>query len=232
MKFPVYLSVIIFVSLSFACSSGNIESEEVFIDDGYKISDKTGDKEEIIFDDAAFAGNGSRASQSRSGLQEVTRIVPDGSRVTTMYDAFGNKTETRIFDGNPLLQLVAVKTTVNGDRQVSVFGQNGTVAALPVAMLDKVLTAPANDLASAAGIFEGRREATTTVAQSSKTLQPMPSYKFPIQQPPPLPASPDAMIETAAPETPQTPQTPAESKPAPTPKIEIPTSKTPSDDLN
>lgn len=233
MKFSVCLSIVIFVSLSLACSSRSAESEEVFIDDGYKTGDKIADKEEIVFNDLSFEGKNSTASQSRSGSQGITRIAPDSSQIKTMYDAFGNKTETRIFDGNPLLQVIAVRTSVNGDKQVSVFGQNGTVATLPAGMLDKILTAPASELAAAAGIFEGRRESPTFAqAAPSMPLQPMPSYKFPVQTPvlpQPVPTEP---VDNVVPEPSETPNQPAGAAGGAPPPTENFDSKIPASDLD
>ncbi len=224
MKFPVCLLLIIFVSLSIACSdSRSAESEEVFFDDGYK----TGDREEIVIDDYSFEEKGAAAaSQQRSGSQEITRIAPDGSRITTMYDGFGNKTETRFFDDNPLVQIISVRTSASGEKQVSVFAQNGEVKQLPANMLDKVLTAPANDLAAAAGIFQGRRE-PTIVQTSQPPLQPMPGYRFPVQTPP----AQAVPIEPTEPETPE-PATTETAKPptAPKQKTDKIDSKNPSDE--
>ncbi len=230
MKFPVCLLVIIFVSLSLACSDGgNTESEEVFIDDGYK----TGVKEEIAIDDHSFEQKDVAASQQRGGSQEITRIAADGSRVTTMYDAFGNKTETRFFDGNRLLQLIAIRTSVEGEKQVSVFGQNGAVKELPTNILDKVLTAPANEIAAAAGIYDGRRETPqpSLVQSSQPPLQPMPSYKFPIQQSQieAVPAETNEP-ETDEPATAETAKPEGKTASAPKSKSENPASKTPSDE--
>jgi YD repeat-containing protein len=216
MKFIVCLSSIIFVFFfAAACSkNNNAESEEVFIDDGFK----TVVKDEIVIEDSPFENAaGSATSRSLSGSREITIIAPDGSQLTTMYDAFGNKTEKRVFDGDTLLQLVAVRTSVKGDKQISVYAQNGAVKQLPPDMLEKVLTATADELATAAGIYEGRREETAQpmiVQTNQPRLQPMPSYRFPIQQP---------QVESA----PVQPTEPETNEPAETTKPEGKTSTAP-----
>ena len=117
-----------------------------------------------------------------------------------MYDGFGNKTETRFFDNNLLLQNIIVRTSVKGEKQIFVFGQNGEVKQeLPAEMASKVLTAPANELATAAGIYEGRKQRKMPIEnqQMNKPLTPLPSSAFPIQTPriitvQPVPAEPEA----------------------------------------
>jgi hypothetical protein len=79
-----------------------------------------------------------------------------------------------------------LKTTSDGQRQVFVYGQNGDVKDLPENMLEKTTTASGDELADAAGLFEVRQNRTQPAItlgkpQSSQPLQPVPSYKFPIQ---------------------------------------------------
>lgn len=226
MKFPACLAVIIFVSLFSACSnSGSSKNEVIFIDDGFK----TAGKDEVVIDDASFKSGSSAYSQSRTGSRETTRIASDGSRLATAYDAYGNKTETRVFDDNPLLQMITLHTSASGEKQISVFAQNGDAKQLPANMLDKALTAPANELASAAGIFEGRRKnAQPMIVQTSQPqLQPMPSYKFPVQQTAPVPSE-ASDSEASEPEPSETEKPEGKAASAPKPKDENQASKTPS----
>jgi hypothetical protein len=162
-------------------------TEVVIIDDEIKITAEG----EIIIDDSDFKSEQASLTSPKS-LQEITKIAADGSHINTMFDRYGNKTETRRFDYDSRLKFILLRTSADGQKQVFIYGQNGEVKGLPENMLDKALTAPANDLAAAAGIFEIRRQPTTTVVQSDKPLQPMPSYKFPVQTPAPqtLPPSP------------------------------------------
>lgn len=106
--------------------------------------------------------------------KEISRLVEDGSEIKTSYDAFGNKTEVRIFRGNPRLKQLLIRTSVDGERQVYVYGQNGEVETVPDNMLEKVLSAPANEIADVAGIFKTKQ---------AKTLPtPMPVVQMPVQQ--------------------------------------------------
>jgi hypothetical protein len=88
----------------------------------------------------------------REGARETTSIAADNSKITTVFDRYGNKIETRYFNSHPLLSLVTLRTTSEGYRQVFVYGQNGDVRQLPENMLDKVTTASADEIANSAGI--------------------------------------------------------------------------------
>ncbi|MDQ6788871.1 MAG: hypothetical protein M3033_18870 [Acidobacteriota bacterium] len=197
MKVSVCLLVIISGFFSIACSkSDKTESNaQAEIDKIYK----TKPNGEIIFDDNSSGQNG---AASRASSQQTTQLASDGSQVTTMYDGHGNKTEMRFFDSDPILQSVMVRTSARGERQVSVYGQNGLVRALPDNMLDKAMSASASALASAAGISEGRRETPKpmSVQNNQPPLQPLPSSNFPVQKPQiqttPAQTPPPATIET------------------------------------
>lgn len=218
MKFFAFNLVLFSVCFSVSCSkkqSGGIE-QEIVIDEGYKTAPATG---EIIIEDRSLTETNNQTADARAGRREVTRIIADNSKITTMYDGYGNKTETRFFDNNPLLNSVIVRTSAAGDKQVFVNAQNGSVGHLPENMFERVLSAPANDLAAAANIFEGRREPTALlIAESDLPLQPMPSYKFPVRTPLPQIPQPEA-VEPAEPI--ETPDAPAETA-APPPKAEKP----------
>lgn len=225
MKFLVIPIIAFSVFFSASCSKKNDAefSGEVVIDEGYKPA--SGD--EIVIDERSFAQSDAGDSGQRSGHQERTRIIADNSKITTMFDGYGNKTETRFFDNNPLLLSITVRTSVSGEKQVSVYAQNGMVNRLPENMFDRVLSSSANDLAAAAGIFEGRRE-PTIVQSNQPPLQPMPSYKFPVQTP--LPQTQPLPAETTEAEPPavETPKPPIESQTLPKQKTEKIASKNPS----
>ena len=90
--------------------------------------------------------------------QERTRMENDNSVVETMYDAFGNKTESRVFHNDSLLKMIVVRTSTDGEKQALVYGQNGEVKTAPPTLLNRVLTTVAREIAGAVEIFEGRKE--------------------------------------------------------------------------
>ena len=92
------------------------------------------------------------------GYQEQARMENNDSVVETMYDSFGNKTESRVFYDDALLKMVVVRTSIDGQKQALVYGQNGEVKTAPRNLLDRVLTFAAREIAKTVEIFEGRKE--------------------------------------------------------------------------
>ena len=200
----IYFYTIVLLYLLTFCSGCNRTSsakEEVLFDDGYKTS-TVGD--EVIFDNVSFEGKKEFFGTTNKNSREITRIAKDGSQINVSYDGFGNKSEKRTFNNDPLLRMILLRTGVDGNRQVFVYGQNGEVKNLPENMLDKVLTAAPNELANSAGIYEGIKEQTSyeqnTQLPDSATLKPLPSSQFPIrnqqiEQTPPETEEPSGEIE-------------------------------------
>jgi hypothetical protein len=181
------LIIILSVFLSASCSLLKKEgetteaTEEIVFDDGYKTSEG-----EIIFDDKNFQGGEQPIATSSDGSQEATATLGDNSQLTTMIDGHGNKTETRVFNTHPRLRMVLLRTFANGQKQVFIYGQNGEVKELPENMLDGVINRQADEIANSAGLFESvqQRQLPMVVVNrpaNLQPLQPMPSYKFPIQ---------------------------------------------------
>lgn len=109
--------------------------------------------------------------------REQTRMEKDNSVVETMYDAFGNKTESRVFYKDSLLKMVVLQTSADGQQQALIYGQNGEVKTAPPLMLDKVLTSVAGEIAKTVEIFEGRRE--NEMLAKLQTAQTPPTEDFP-----------------------------------------------------
>jgi len=165
-----------------SCSkTGKSQSSEVVFDD----AGKTAAKDEIVIDDKSFDGNRETLPTLKAGSQETTKTAADHSKINTMYDEFGNKTETRYFNNHLRLQFLLLRTSADGQKQIFVYGQNGEVKNLPEDMLDRALTAPADELANSAGIFQTYRPsppaAQSIQTRSDVSLRPLPSYNFPVQ---------------------------------------------------
>jgi major membrane immunogen (membrane-anchored lipoprotein) len=182
-----YFAAIVLLSLLTSCSSfessgSSAAQEEVVFDDAHKPSTDN----EIIIDDKTFQSKEITTADRRQSSPAVTQTAKDGSQISVMYDNFGNKTETRTFN-NTVLKFVILRTSADGSRQTFVYGQNGDVKSLPENMLDKVMTAPLNELASSAGIYEPVREtrsfAQNTLSLNNTALTPLPSSQFPIPEP-------------------------------------------------
>jgi hypothetical protein len=175
MNFKFYLfSLIILVSLSLSCAKKEPEQLEVVVfDDGYK----TNEKGEVVFEDDAFLGS-EPVSMTKEGSQEMTRTLSDTSKIIVMYDGFGNKTEIRTFNNDLRLRQVILRNFADGRKQVFVYGQNGMVNQVPAEMIDEVMNTPSSEIASAAGILEGKRRQTITrnfVGITSLPTRPQPN---------------------------------------------------------
>ncbi len=187
MKFINCLAVIIFLSLISSCSIfSNKESvkEEVFFDDGYK---KSADGE-VTLEDISFTIN-ERTDTDKTGFgsQTITTKAADGSSVSEMTDSAGNKSQSRCFENHPLIGCIVLKTSVKGSKEVMIYAQNGQVKTLSADKIEDVLTISPDEAAGAAEIFEGRKNNSsptmfTKKPDNSQPLQPLPSYKFPIQK--------------------------------------------------
>jgi hypothetical protein len=184
MIYKLCLSAFICASLLASCAkfTGN-DSDVVIIDD----KPKTNAKNEIVIDDVEFGGGGQENGiVSKTGSQETAKISPDQSRIDTMYDQFGNKTETRCFKNDLRLKCVTLLTAAaDGKTKVSVYGQNGEIKSLPAEMLGKAMSAPASEIANSAGIYEIYRQpkpiAESASSRINSPLRPVPSYNFPIE---------------------------------------------------
>ncbi len=185
------LLALLLVSLSAACASADKKdtssenTEEIVFDDGINTAKNEiviADKNEIVIADNDFKED--KASSTPVKVYgETTKIVADGSQINTMFDRYGNKAETRYFNYDSRLKFVLLRTSGDGQKQVFIYGQNGEVKSLPEDMLDKVLTAPANEIAAAAGINEGSITRSVGKQQPSAPLTPLPSSAFPIRTP-------------------------------------------------
>lgn len=170
--------------------------EEVFFDDGYRKTTAG----EIVFDDKLNPTGQTTKAQKIS--TDYSTDAPDGSQIAVMTDSAGNRTETRCFENHLRIGCVALNTSARGVKEVLIYTRNGEVKRLQSEELfGKVLTASADDLAQEAGVFEGRREnrlPTITYGKSTdQPLQPMPSYKFNVQQPVPVEAAAEPVSEDA-----------------------------------
>jgi hypothetical protein len=161
--------------------SESAEMEEVIFDDGYKPTARN----EIIIKDSDLAGRESAAFKQHESPEEITKIGSDNSKITTMVDRFGNKTETRHFNYHPRVSFILLQTSADGKKQVFVYGQNGEVKSLPENMLNEVLTASPDEIANSAGIIQQQRQTLITVqnnpSSSATPMTPVPSYHFPVQ---------------------------------------------------
>lgn len=179
LKFYIF---ILLVSFAFsACSSSRAASEnriEVIFDDGYKTDG------EVVFDDRYLNTDNPQTSTTTESPQETTEIGDDNSEITTRYDSHGNKTETRYFGNHSRVSFVVIQTSADGQKQVYVYGYGKEVKTLQGDISDRALTAPGDEIANAAGLYQTRSEKEIkNFMKKSQPLQALPSSDFPIQAP-------------------------------------------------
>jgi hypothetical protein len=148
--------------------SKSSEMEEVI----FSGENKTPSENEIIFDDRELEENEGASSITGRNFQEIIKIASDNSKISTMFDRYGNKTETRHFNYHPRLSFVLLQTSAEGKRQVFVYGLNGSVKGLSEHMLDKVLTASADEIANSAGILQPQRQDSISVQKIHRQIIP------------------------------------------------------------
>ncbi len=93
---------------------------------------------------------------SKGMRTEPNQILADKSEVVTMFDGYGNKTETRYFKSHPRLDIIIVRTAVDNTRQVFVYGFGGKTVSMPEEFAVTALNASADEIAEAAGLKQTR----------------------------------------------------------------------------
>lgn len=129
----------------------------------------------VPVNDPSFADREKNSSASGKEFRDQTKVLDDNSKLNTMYDRVGNKTEARCFDNHPRLTCVVLSAAVNGQRQVLVYGQNGDIKELPENMLDSVTTASGDELANSAGIYAARLRTAQTGNTQTSTAAVLPT---------------------------------------------------------
>jgi hypothetical protein len=97
-----------------------------------------------------------------------------------MYDSLGNKTETRHFKGHSRLRSVIITTSVDGRKQIFIYGFGTDVKTLSGETVNNLMTDSGDEIANAAGIYQTRsNKSSTNFMKPAKSLQPLPSSVFP-----------------------------------------------------
>lgn len=193
MKLKSAISLLFIASLSTffsACSSAESkDSNEVVID---KSSTRSSDEVYITNADIKRDSADRQVSTiTLPGGSNTKSILADNSKVETLIDAFGNKTETRYFSGHPRLRMLILRTSVKGVKEVTVYG-NGGDTKLVNSLADRAMSASGEEIANAAGLNAtasyrpAKNYMKRSQSQSSQSpLQPLPSSSFqqPVSQP-------------------------------------------------
>ncbi len=186
MTVKIYLLILIAYSAFIsACTIGQASSEkrqEVTITDGSRPPNEN----EIIITDADINQLDLSDTSAGKNSREQTVIAGDKSKITTMVDTYGNKTETRCFVNHPRLDCVVVMTPAKGKKQILLYPVGGGAKMLPDNNAGQVLTASPDELANLAGVYETREDVARKPVspyhrkKNENTLRPLPSSEFPV----------------------------------------------------
>ena len=150
-KYFFILIIVLCVFVSFV-SLGKIRDNKANTESADAVNGNSAKSDANRIGEDASTALGENEATSLEAARETTATASDGSKITTVFDRYGNKSETRYFNSHPRLRFVILNTTGEGYREVFVYGQNGTVNQLPENMLDKITTASADEIANSAGI--------------------------------------------------------------------------------
>jgi hypothetical protein len=185
MTIKIYLLIIVaFTALMSACAIGEASSggrQEVVFDDGSGRQNEN----EIVITEADINERKLAVISGAKKPQEQTVIAEDKSKITTTFDGYGNKTETRCFVNHPRLDCVTVTTPANGKKQTLVYPVGSGAKNLPENAAENALTASPDELANLAGVSETRDDlAKKSVSpygrkKDTQSLRPLPDSEFP-----------------------------------------------------
>lgn len=136
---------------------------------------------EVVITDADLVDRNKQVSTTQERTQMAKRLLPDKSEIETMTDGYGNKTETRFFKEHPRLRCVILRTSAEGNQEVTVYGF-GSDTKVVADLGDKALTASGDEIANAAQltVTRGTSETPNFMKKRSNqtSLQPLPSSAF------------------------------------------------------
>lgn len=173
--------ILIFAALIATAACSSTKNTEVVDFSGIGVSSDS-QNGEIRFDNLSDITL-SDWDASKAGKTE-TFEANDNSTVTVMWDKYGNKTEVRTFTNHPRLTSVHILTGANGTREAFIHGRSGETVNVSQELLGKLLSAPADELANAAKIYQTFPQEdfiyTQKPPESAAKLKPLPSSEFQI----------------------------------------------------
>ena len=116
--FVITLSIISSTALSSCTSVASKGPKEVVITDKSNSSSSN----EVSISDSDFKKTAQPLSTGSKSQELPKRTLSDGSAVETLVDGFGNKSETRYFNGHARLKMLILRTSADGAKVVTVYG--------------------------------------------------------------------------------------------------------------
>jgi hypothetical protein len=203
-KYVIFLLLTVSAATFFSgCKSVESKSAEEVVFDNSKVS-----SEEVFITNADVKDENQQVKTTKTSGQLGKRLLADKSSIETILDGFGNKIETRHFSGHPRLRLLIVRTSVDGKREVTVYG-NGGGTKMVAGLEDSALTASGDEIANAAQLYAtpsygaSKNFMKGSNVQTQTPLQPLPSSAFqtpPSQVPQPVaPIQPEPSVNRETP---------------------------------
>ena len=143
----------------------------------YDRADRFQDDRRNVSETVSFYDQPEKAVRTTTpSRKEVSRIESDNSLVETMFDNHGNKTESRYFNNNPLLKMVVLRVTPDGQTEAIVYGQNGDIKQAPPEIAKNIMKSTAKEIAKSVDISEGtiRNEIPAMIAAQNPTPEILP----------------------------------------------------------
>lgn len=170
-------------------SAGYVYKNTEYFSDEIIITDadfREAESKEITITDEDFTDYKEIVKTAKASRQEAVKVLRDKSEVFVSYDGYGNKSITRFFNNDSLLNKIMLRIAADGRTQIFVYGQNGKIKNLPDNMVNKILNSSAAELANSAQIYETRedrnRRAEEIARRKQEELKPLPSNEFPVDR--------------------------------------------------
>lgn len=93
---------------------------------------------------------------SKGNRTDPNLTLNDKSEIVTMYDGYGNKTQTRYFKGHSRVQLVVVRSGTDKTKQVFVYGFDDETIQMDDKFSEVALSGSGDEIANAAGLKTNR----------------------------------------------------------------------------
>lgn len=193
-----FLILILSLSLISACTTSRASSEN---NEEVVIEGNNGgqNKDEIVITDADLNGLSPQNSPDGTNTQELIVAGEDKSKVTTMIDTYGNKTEKRCWVNHSRLDCIVIQTSAGGKKEILLYPVGSGAKILPENNVEQALTATADELANLAGVTSTRTEVAKRPISpygtnaDKNSLRPLSSSEFQIF---PKQISPPAIDQT------------------------------------
>lgn len=174
-------------------------------------NDSANAEEVIMMDDLSPEEREKILSRSGINLKENKTLADNLSRIEISRDNFGIKIEKQYYNNLPNIDHIAIHTFANGQKQIIIYGQNGSVRSLSENMMSEIIKASPDELTREAPVYNNAENQNPNGGITIKTLPPVTSA-----QAEPLPVNTPLVEATPPPAAVEEPkETKQETQPKP-----------------